>query len=689
MAFVIFFVGLVVSARAFNVLWSKPSLDGTSSPQEERAKSAMDEATSVVSMGRQVADHPLSFLTVRSSRPSSEYPMGRLSHRIEDPLDTAWTELANKEAADTQDRFRNLVMKIDRKAAVAIGAISGSVIGALAGGSGLWHGPGAVRCGVVGGFVGGVLGVLWELPSEGGRSVVDALTTEAPSEAKPKPQGNITELPEPALEKLHQLALTAVALSDYEESRAQSKGNETEERIERAAEKKAVRALGDIAERINSTKREPMVQSEGDFEDVQEVLSEGDTAELVTAETAAANNALVTANDVARVQAGKNGSRLRAEDMGPVGDMKSFQGDMIPGSPEQLALFQTMAENYKGKPSLAAGTPWTGATVKYCFASDVPAQVKHIFQAAANQYHVAVPCLKFVDVGWASGSSTSHESQQRCKQSPAIFVQSNPAEGCYAYVGMVPWLPSQRLQLQDPGCLSIGTAVHELGHSLGMAHEQSRPDRDKHVLVHWNNIQRGKEHNFEVEPNAYTDGAYDMLSIMHYDSFAFAVDPNKPSIECLGGHQEKPGAARAMRWPAWVVSISQTTLAMTRATSTSATAWLPSIVVPAVVVFRCSAMRTKPVPRQTPCPTWMPMNALKMRPICLQAKGTHAFTPTSATSMWSLHALASIVRIKFAQRTMRLLCATTSIRHRYALQRSSVECLRCRAFATYCAHEVT
>ena len=39
----------------------------------------------------------------------------------------------------------------------------------------------------------------------------------------------------------------------------------------------------------------------------------------------------------------------------------------------------------------------------------------------------------------------------------------------------------------------IGTVIHELGHALGMAHEQSRPDRDQHVRVNYDNVVPGQE----------------------------------------------------------------------------------------------------------------------------------------------------------------------------------------------------
>ena len=39
------------------------------------------------------------------------------------------------------------------------------------------------------------------------------------------------------------------------------------------------------------------------------------------------------------------------------------------------------------------------------------------------------------------------------------------------------------------GCKRIGTILHEMMHSIGIIHEQSRPDRNKYIDVRYDNIK--------------------------------------------------------------------------------------------------------------------------------------------------------------------------------------------------------
>ena len=60
--------------------------------------------------------------------------------------------------------------------------------------------------------------------------------------------------------------------------------------------------------------------------------------------------------------------------------------------------------------------------------------------------------------------------------------------------------------------------THELGHVLGLIHEQSRLDRDQYILVEWDYIAAGSIKDFEVDEECYQLSKYDLKSVMHYPS---------------------------------------------------------------------------------------------------------------------------------------------------------------------------
>ena len=60
--------------------------------------------------------------------------------------------------------------------------------------------------------------------------------------------------------------------------------------------------------------------------------------------------------------------------------------------------------------------------------------------------------------------------------------------------------------------------LHELGHTLGLWHEQTRPDRDEYVDILWKNISSDSR-EFHIRSRSEVNSRnvpYDYRSIMHY-----------------------------------------------------------------------------------------------------------------------------------------------------------------------------
>ncbi|XP_069105764.1 zinc metalloproteinase nas-4-like [Argopecten irradians] len=128
-----------------------------------------------------------------------------------------------------------------------------------------------------------------------------------------------------------------------------------------------------------------------------------------------------------------------------------------------------------------------------------------------------------------------------------VFVQNG--RGCSSPLGMNPMRQTGMFKYQPltlaPNCRKKRIIMHEVGHALGLIHEQSRYDRDRYVLIQWNNVDISMRHNFQQFTHQVTDNRgtdYDYQSLMHYGPKAFSTNGN-PTLQTVDpSYQDRIGA---------------------------------------------------------------------------------------------------------------------------------------------------
>jgi hypothetical protein len=171
----------------------------------------------------------------------------------------------------------------------------------------------------------------------------------------------------------------------------------------------------------------------------------------------------------------------------------------------------------------SSGLKWPNRTVPYTIDASLNGKTKKITDAIALYNQIGIT--------WVSRTT---ETNYVC------FIQTN--DGTYSNVGMIG--NKQFIHLEDWN--TYGNCFHEMGHVLGLFHEQSRADQANWIKIYRDRIALDDK-GFRDSYGTYTQMGYsgfdgknfDWISVMLYKSFgnqtADAISKNLPTMTKLDG----------------------------------------------------------------------------------------------------------------------------------------------------------